>query len=105
MPGKLSYFDRSGASLGVDSFAFPGAETITQATNAGASPTKLNQFFFPAIHIILTGDLYHALTHSYIRLGTVLGLNLYTKEKTAAPSAAEADVAHHGKSKITIKVR
>ena len=60
------------------------------------SPTKLNQFFFPAIHIILTGDLCHALTHSHMRLGTVLGLNLYTKEKTAAPSAAEADVAHHG---------
>ena len=45
----------------------------------------------PASHIILIDNLHYARTH--IRAGTVLGLNLYTKEKAAAPGAAEADVA------------
>ena len=41
LPGKITYFDHSGRSIGVDSFAFPGVEDIDP--NPGRRPTPTPQ--------------------------------------------------------------
>ena len=75
MPGKITAYDVSGAPLGVDTFAFPRAELIKTA--------RLGPPIDPA-----RGEVCE------------LGLNLYSKEKPAAPppgvaaqAAAAADAA------------
>lgn len=57
LPGKITYFDESGSSIGIDSFLFPGVETMAQGRVAG--------------------DMVGLQTH--------LGSNLYAKEKAAGP--------------------
>ena len=66
IPGKISYFDPSGSSIGVDSFSFPEAELMEPGRRAG--------------------DTAGLQTH--------LGSNLYAKEKAAgAPASGAGDTA------------
>lgn len=65
VPGKIVYFDQSGGSVGVDSFAFPGVDDIDPTPVGSAlSPQRQN--------------------------ACILGLNLYSKDK-AVPAAAAGE--------------
>ena len=79
VPGRIIYFDQSGGSVGVDSFAFPGVDDIDLTPGGSAlSPQRQN--------------------------ACILGLNLYSKDKPApaapggepmsAAAAAAAAAAH-----------
>ena len=76
VPGRIIYFDQSGGSVGVDSFAFPGVDDIDLTPGGSAlSPQRQN--------------------------ACILGLNLYSKDKPAPaapggePMSAAAAAASH----------
>ena len=80
LPGRLTYYDISGAGLGIDSFDYPLVETIT----------------FETLGPPIDPQRQHACT---------LGHNIYSKEKAATPpaavaaaTAAVAAAAHRGAS-------